>query len=257
MAAVPGTAETADLRPATVEAFQRYVQTVEARIDERVAGGKNFLWMDDAPARRVRVGQGEVVTERAAGKNPVNVPDGLIHDFIGAVFIRGVTLGQTLAFVQDYGRHGTFYGPEVLDSRIISREGEHFVVFMRLKKKKVITVVLDTEHDAWYFPLDRSRWHSRSRTTTIAEIEEPGTPRERALPAGTGYGFMWNLNSYWRFAERDGGVYVECQAVSLSRRIPWGLGWLIGPIVNDLPRESLAHTLAATRTGLLAGRPAR
>lgn len=43
---------------------------------------------------------------------------------------------------------------------------------------------------------------------------------------------------------------MECQAVSLSRDIPWGLDWLIGPIVNDLPRESLANTLLATRTAL-------
>jgi hypothetical protein len=65
---------------------------------------------------------------------------------------------------------------------------------------------------------------------------------------------MWRLNSYWRFVERDGGVYIECQAVSLSRGIPvkWLLGWLIGPIVNDLPKESLLNTLTATRAGVLA-----
>jgi hypothetical protein len=32
--------------------------------------------------------------------------------------------------------------------------------------------------------------------------------------------------------------------------VPAGLGWLIDPIVRSLPRESLAHTLEATRKAL-------
>jgi hypothetical protein len=252
LGASPDSASLTDLKPATAAAFQSYVQRVEAQADERVSGKKNFLWLDDSPERRARVLRGEAVTERTAGTKPVEVPGGLVHDFVGTVFIKGVTLAQTLAFVQDYDHHKEFYGPEVMDSRILSRNDEHFVLYMRLKKKKVITVVLNTEHDAQFFPLDQARWHSRSRTTRIAEVQNPGTPEEREQPVGGGYGVMWNLNSYWRFLERDGGVYVECRAVSLSRGIPWGLGWLIGPIVNDLPKESLTNTLVATRTGVTA-----
>lgn len=251
----PGPDVVADLRAETMEALQRHVRTVEARIEERVSGRRSFLWLSESPARQARVRNGQIVTERVGRDGPVDVPDGLIHDFIGAAFIPGVTLEQTIAFVQDYDRHENYYGPEVMDSKIVSREGNHFTLFMRLKKKKVITVVLDTHHDATFFPLDRTSWHSRSATTSVAEVEDPGTPRERVLPAGTGHGFMWTLNSYWRFLERDNGVYIECQAVSLSRGIPWGLGWLIGPIVNDLPKESLENTLRATRDGVLA--PAR
>ncbi len=256
-----GSAGDVDLRPETTAAFQAYVQKVEAQIDERVSGKKNFLWLDDSPARRARVQGGEAVIERMAGTKPVGVPDGLIHDFIGAVFIKGATLAQTIAFVQDYNRHKDFYGPEVVDSRIESRDGEHFVIYMRLKKHKVITVVLDTWHDARFFQLDTTRWYSQSRTTKVVDVDNPGTSEERTRPAGTGGGFMWNLNSYWRFAERDGGVYVECQAVSLSRSIPmWAKVVTLGgisPIVNDLPRESLANTLTATRNGVakVAARP--
>jgi hypothetical protein len=251
LSAAPAPAAVSDLRPTTVEAFQRYVQGVEAGIDSRIGGQQTFLWADSSPARLARVRRGEVVTERASGSQPVGVPDGLVHDWIGAVFIPGVGLSDTIAFLQNYDQHKSFYR-EVIDSKLLSREGEHFVVFLRLQKKKVITVVLNTAHDARYVPLDATRWHSRSRSTRIAEVQNPGTPDERELPVGGGHGFMWFLNSYWRFAERDGGVYVECQAVSLSRGIPWGLGWLIGPIVNDLPRESLANTLIATRAALVA-----
>jgi hypothetical protein len=252
LGAAPVTGPAADLNPETSAAFQRYVRGAETHLEERVAGGRTFLWTDEAADRLARIRRGEVVTERTAGAGPVSVPNGLIHDFTGAVFIRGVTLRQTLAFVQDYDHHKDYYGPEVVDSKILAREGDHFVLYMRLEKRKVITVVLDTVHDATFAWLDRSRCYSRSRTTKTAEVEDAGRASERVLPEGTGHGFMWNLNSYWRFAERDGGVWVECQAVSLSRGIPLGLGWLLGPLVNDLPRESLERTLVATRAGILS-----
>ena len=123
---------------------------------------------------------------------------------------------------------------------------------MRLVKKKVITAILNTNHDVIYFRLDATRAHSRSRTTRVTEVEDAGKPAERELPPGTGHGFLWSLDSFWRVQERDGGVYAECQAVSLSRDIPWGLGWLIRPIIRDLPQESLRNTLQATRAALMA-----
>jgi hypothetical protein len=240
-----------DLRPETTAAFEQHVAGVEAAVEDRVSGRKNFLWLDDEPKRRLAARGGKVVVERTSGTGPVEVSHGLVHDFVGAVFIPRATVAQTLAFVQDYDHHKTFYGPEVADARIVSREGDHFVIDMRLRKHKVITVVLNTRHDAQFFKLDPGRWHSRSKTRKVGEIQDPDSPGEKEQPPGYGHGFMWALNSYWRFLERDGGTYVECQAVSLSRAIPWGLGWIIGPIVNDLPKDSLENTLAATRAGVL------
>ena len=75
------------------------------------------------------------------------------------------------------------------------------------------------------------------------------------LPAGDDHGFLWRLDSYWRFAERDGGVYMECEAVSLTRDIPAGLGWLIAPIIRQLPQESLVNTLRKTREALKQAEP--
>ena len=183
-------------------------------------------------------------------KPEIAVPNGLIHDWVGAVFIPGATLDRTLALVQDYNRHKDIYKPEVIDSRFISRQGEDFRIYYRLLKKKVITVVLNTEHEVKYTKVDASRWRSVSRTTKIAEVENPGKSGESEKPPGTGEGFLWRLNSYWRFAERDGGVWIECEAISLTRDIPTGLGWLIDPIIRNLPRESLENTLRATRSAL-------
>ena len=168
------------------------------------------------------------------------------------VFVPGPTGEAALALVQDYENHKEIYKPDVLGSKLISHDGNDFKIFLRLLKKKIITVVLDTDHDVHYQSLDSKRWFCRSYTTRIAEVEDPGTPKERVLQPDTGYGFLWRLYSYWRFQEKDGGVYVECRAISLTRDIPLGLGWIIEPIIRKLPRESLINTLKATRAALRA-----
>ena len=132
----------------------------------------------------------------------------------------------------------------------LSHNGDDFRIYLRLLKKKVVTLVLNTEFDVHYIQVDQTRWRSLSRSRRIAEVEKAGTPQERELPPGTGEGFLWRLNTYWRFLERDGGTWVECEAISLSRDVPAGLGWLINPIVRSLPRQSLANTLRATRDAL-------
>ncbi len=235
-------AGAANLAPATAQAFDQYIHQAEQRLDSR----GTFLWSDQSPDRARRVRSGEVVVEPTGPKPEIGVPDGLIHDWVGAVYLPGVTLDRTLALVQDYDHHKQYYKPEVVDSRILSHEGNDYRVYMRLLKKQVLTVVLDTDHDVHYEQVTLKRWRSASRTTRISEVENG-----RPLPAGTGHGFLWRLNSYWRFEERDGGTWVECQAVSLTRDIPTGLGWLIDPIVRKLPKESLARTLAETRAALV------
>jgi hypothetical protein len=239
-------AGTVELKSQTVQAFDTYIQKAEARIDKgRVEGP--FLWTDGTPVRKEHVRRGDIVAEPWSGNGDIEVTGGLIHDWIGAVFIPHTTLAKTLALVEDYNNHKRIYKPEVIDSQLLAHDGNNFRVRLRLLKKKVVTVVLNTEHDVRYVPLDQTRWSSRSYSTRIAEVESPGKPDEHELPPGNDHGFLWRLNSYWRFEERDGGVYVECEAISLTRGVPTGLGWLINPIIRSLPRESLANTLRATR----------
>jgi hypothetical protein len=235
-----------DLKPQTVQAFDRYVHTAEERMDQQL-GSSQFLWVDGTPVLKLHARQGQIVSQPWDGASERKVPDGLIHDWIGVVFIPGANLNKTLELVEDYNNHKNIYKPEVIDSRIIAREDGHFRVGLRLLKKQVITVVLSTEHDVHYFPSGLTRCYSRSYSTRIAEVERPAMAEEKEMPVGHDHGFLWRLNSYWRFEEKDGGVYVECEAISLTRDVPTGLGWLINPIIHNLPRESLANTLRLTR----------
>jgi hypothetical protein len=247
LAAGMAAAQTAELKPATVQAFDSYIQSAESRIDRQAHGAGSFLWVDQSPGRALRVRAGEVLSEPWTGKPEQSVPDGLIHDWIGAVFIPGTTLDRTLAFVQDYNNHKNVYKPEVLDSKLLSRQDGEFHVYLRLLKKKIITVSLDTYYDVHYTYLDAAHCYSRSHSTRITEVAGG-----RELPVGRDHGFLWRLYSYWRFEERDGGVYMECEAISLTRSVPLGLGWIIEPIIRDLPRESLTNTLRESALGVRA-----
>jgi hypothetical protein len=224
--------------PETLQAFERYIQLAEARQEPLLVG---------APAYRRQLRAGEILCRPRRNRGDLKAPKGLIHDWVGAVFIPQARLSDVLAVVRDYDHHARIYHPDVVVSRTVSHQGDRYTVFLRLLKRKGIAVVLDTEHDIEYRRLDDNRWQSRSRTTRVAELENAGTERERTLPPGRDHGFLWRLNSYWHFEQADGGVYVECEAISLSRAVPSSLAWLIDPIVRRLPRESLLSTLAATR----------
>ncbi len=249
----------AELKPATVQAFDRYIRLTEARITGEVGSGSAFLWMDGLPADRrtlvlQQLRQGQVIIERLKtldGGKEIEVPDGLIHHWLGVVFIPGISLQKTLALVQDYDQHYRYYKPDVIASKLRERNGNDFKIFLRFYKKKVITVVMNTEHDVHYFPLSPTRLHSRSYTTRIAEVDNFGEPDEHEKPVDDGGGFLWRLYSYWRFEERDGGVYVQCEAISLTRDIPALVSWLVKPFVTSVPRESLQNTLTNTRSALV------
>ena len=240
-------AKIVQLKPRTLEAFGAYVREAETAMEETLHGSGSFLWSDINPELAQQVRSGQIVAQFCSGRRTVKVPSGLIHDWIAAVLIPDSSVEDVLALIQNYDNHKNIYKPEVIESKLIARQGNHFQIYLRLLKKKILTVVLDTDHDVNYRALERERWVCRSHTTRIAEVENAGTREERALPPDNGHGFLWRLHSYWRFQPRDGGVVVECRAISLTRDVPFGLGWAIEPIIQKLPKESLINTLQATR----------
>ena len=246
------TATSVQLNPRTREAFEAYIQHAETEMDQTLHRSGTFLWSGQTHERAREVGRGQVVAQFWSGRGPVKVPNGLIHDWVAAAFIPDSAIQEIFAVIQEYDNHKNIYKPDVIDSKLISRDGNDFKIYLRLLKKKIITVVLDTDHVVHYRAVDRTRWVCRSYTTRIAEVENVGSRDERVMQPDTGHGFLWRLYSYWRFEERDVGVIVECRAISLTRDVPFGLGWAIEPIIQKLPKESLINTLEATRQALHA-----
>jgi hypothetical protein len=249
----------ADLQPTTVDAFNRYAQLTQAEFDAENTYIRPFLWIDSLPddkrkAAYAQLQAGQVVIERLQtldnGK-PIPVPGGMIHHWIGTVFISGATLAQVLAFEEDYDHQQRYFSPDVIRSKILSHKGPDFTIKLRFYKKKIITAVLDTQHQIHYATIDPTHAWSASRTTLIQQVQHPGDTTETLEPEGHDDGFLWRMNTYWRFEEKDGGTYVESQSISLTRDIPTGLGWMIGPYITSVPRESLTFTLAATRNSIM------
>jgi hypothetical protein len=249
----------AKLRSETVSAFDRYEHLTEERNEAELKRGSRLLWIDslgepERPEAYASLKRGEVqvhqLTTLDNGK-PIVCPGGMIHHWVGVAFIPGAKLDDVLGVLEDYDHQSIIYSPDVERSKIESHDGDHFRVFLRFRRHKVITVVLDTEHDVRYFHDAPGRAHSRSSAVRIAEVENPGKSDERERQPGDDGGFMWRMETWWRMEERDGGVYVQSEAASLTRDIPTGLGWLVGPFVTGIPKETLAFTLEATRKAVL------
>ena len=173
------TATPIQLKPETLQTFSAYIGDAETAMNSALNGHLAFLWCDANEQRSQQVRDGKIIAEFWMGKGPVKVPDGLIHDWIGAAFIAGTSIKHVLARVQDYDNHKNIYKPEVIASKLISHSGNDFQIYLRLLKKKVMTVVLDTDHDVHYRDLDQKRWTCDSRTTRIAEVDDAGTPKEK------------------------------------------------------------------------------
>jgi hypothetical protein len=253
------------LKPATVEAFDRYVRLTDARNDRELKQGTNLLWIDDLPdAERTKAYQdltaGEVKIRRLESRengSAIHCPDGMIHHWVALVFIPGAKVQDVLAILEDYDRHSVYYAPDVQRSKIEARDGDRFRVFLRFRRHKIITVVLNTEHDVQYVHDSEPRAHSRSSAVRIAEVENPGKGDERDRTPGDDSGYLWRMETWWRMIERDSGVYVQSEVASLTRDVPAGLGWLIGPFVTSIPKESLTFTLEATRKAVEKSLPRR
>lgn len=238
------------LKPETLQAFDAYVREAEAAMEQTLEG-EAFLWSDGDPKRAKQVRQGKIVAQLWRGKSPVQVVSGLIHDWIGAAFLPGATVAAILTRIQDYDNHKKIYRPEVIDSKLIARRDDDFQIYLRVLKKKIITVVLDTDHYVHYFQVNGTRWGCRSYTTRTAEVDNAGKPNQKVQAPDAGYGFLWRMNTYWRFEERDGGAFAECRAISLTRDIPAVLKWIVEPMVRSLPKDTLIHTLKATRDAVI------
>lgn len=255
-------AQAAELKQKTSDAFNRYVAVTEARMAEELKPGGKFLYPDHPapnPSEEMRdaydrLKRGEILIERQEaildGKH-VEVPDGMVHHWVGLAFIPGVNLEQTLAVVQDYDHRAELYKPEVIAAHTISHQGDDYKIFMRLYQRRFTTVMFNTEYSIHWGRVDAKKLYANSISTRVAEVVDPNKPDGPEVPVGRGNGYLWRLNTYWRFEEEDGGVFVQCEVLSLTRDIPFGLAWLIKPLVTKIPKQSLDRALGRTREVVL------
>ncbi len=253
----------AELQTQTIRAWNSYVGATEKRITGELRSGRGFLAMDYQPpaaatlerravlAGNIRVTR-MVTTDPAAGK--FSIPDGMIHHWRGSVFVPGATLEQILARVTN-PKEEDARQEDVLRSSVLERGPDFVRIYLKLQRSKFVTVVYNTEHSVRVERFGLGRAMSTSIATRIAEVDMPNSDREREMPEGHDHGFLWRLNSYWRYEQVDGGVIVECESVSLSRSIPSVLELFIRPLIDKTACESMQRTLGAMRNRLSRTQP--
>ena len=242
-----------ELKPETVEAWDQYVQSVNVEFRERLNRDGHLLRVDEAPDRLSTLMQGQILAEPVAGNGHEKVPHGLIHDWYGAVFVPGATVQDVLFVLDDYDRYQEFYRPTVVDSKLLERteDNEKFSMLM-LSKVLFVTVALDAQYESHLTCLDEKRCYMISHSVRTQQVKDYGRPSERTLPPDEGDGYLWRLYGITSFEERDGGVLIENESIGLSRDIPASVRWLVNPIVNRLPRNSMTTGLRQTRDAISA-----
>ena len=222
--------------------FTRYASGVESRLAAEHASKNSSITAAD----RDRLRNGDLVIQKLVPEKEADPPGAMLHDWRGTAFAPGASAADFERLLRDFPAYATVYAPQVVRAAVLSHTGNAYSVNLRVKQKNVLTVVMDTAYDVTFSSPDRARGWSTSRSTEIREIENAGTGKERALAPKEEHGFLWRLNTYWTWEERDGGLYLQIETVSLTRSIPAGLGWVARPFVESVPRESLEFTLRKT-----------
>jgi len=254
-------APAVQLKAETAAAFDQYVRATEARMDDDVRDDQ-FLAIDALPEPRRRavyaqLQRGEIFIEPLRtldDDHQIHIPSGLLHHWAGVIFIPNATLADVLAVLENYDNQDTFK-PVIRRSRLIERNGDQSKIFLQFLNKAAGTVVLNAEFDVSDTQFGSTRHQIASRSTRIVELADPDGPDEYELPVGKDHGYMWRLDTYWRIEEKDGGVYVQNEAIALTRTVPILLAWLINPLVKSIPRNSLMSLLSSTRRAVLQSMP--
>lgn len=252
--AVPAISQASELKQETLSAWEDYLRIANLRMQRNLRSsgirdaGNPFLWIEEQPDRSRRVRQGEILVAPVGEAGPQKVPDGLIHDWIGAIFIANVGINEVLAVVQDFNRYKDFYKPAVIESKLLRHTSEDYE-FSVLGQKRVLfeKIVLEGQFESHCAELDGTRRYCISSSTRIQEINDYGQPAEHKLPPNEGHGYIWRVYDLTKFEERDGGVYVEVEAIALSRDISASLRWLTKAVMERVSRNSMSTILECTK----------
>lgn len=238
----------AEPTPAATSAFDSYIGNLEQRLATQHQAADGFL----APLfqSEARLRKGDLMIQELSPSGGQQLTGALLHDWRGTAFVPGAHASDFERLMKDFAAYPQHFAPQVLKASAAAQSADHIQATMRVRQQHILTVVMDTSYDVTFARLDAEHGYSLSRSTHIAEIDSPGSTHEHAFDAQHEHGFLWRLNTYWTYEERDNGLYIQIESVSLTRAIPTGLAWAIGPFIESIPRDSLEFTLRSTCTAL-------
>ncbi len=229
----------ATLKPESIQAWDRYLAAAQKNA--------TFLWLDESSQRRQKVKDGQtIVAETYSGGNK-KAPNALIHDWTGASFLPGAKIDDVISVLRNYGHYKEYYSPTVIRSKTMEQSAltDRFLVVM-MNQSLIVKTAIESNCQASYHQVTEKQWYALSNATRIQEIDDFGRAGERRLPVGEGGGYIWRLATVTRLEERDGGVYLEVEALALSRDVPISLRFVVDPIIRRVSRNSLIESLNQT-----------
>jgi len=236
----------AHLDASAVAIFQDYTAKFEQRVSASfAASGK--LWIDDS-GKRNDYEAGKPIVE---ARENADIKNGSIHHFSGAIRVPGAKIEHVRRIMQDYSNYANYFKPDVAKGSGASQpdstpDDEHFQSNLFLTESTLwIDVAYDAKYDTHYRRLDASRWTARSTTMSLRELLDAKKLDGSAYPEGEDHGFLWRSNTYWYARERNGGLDLQVDSMSLSRTPPFGTGWWGTRRTKDAVDKMLRDTKAA------------
>jgi hypothetical protein len=216
--------------PAATAAYNNYLARLEGRLNVEHRSAAGFVAGLDNAQLRARLRGGETVVEHLNAKADDEQPGAMLHHWRGTAFVPGAHAAEFERLLRDYPVYPRVYAPQVVTARLLYQKGDWLQATLRVRQHHVLTVVLDTAYDVSFAHLDAAHGASTAHGTHVAEIADAGTAKERALSPREQQGFLWRIDTYWSWAEQDGGLYLQIESVTLTRGIPArpGLGdWAV------------------------------
>jgi hypothetical protein len=243
-----GPLRSAPLTPETLKAWNTYVRAAKARMDVRARGECPFLWIDEKRDLAGRVRAGEVLAEPVGGYSPHPIPRGLIHDWIGAIYIPKARIEDVKAVLDDYGHYKTYFKPLVADAQVLERTpNEQKVTLLMVERAFRITAAVEAEDDVETANPAPDKLYSLTTSLRIQEIADYGKPDQHPFPQDAGPGYVWRMFTITRLEQQGDGVYEEIEMIGMSRGIPLIYRWLVQPLAEHLPQQIMVTTLQQTR----------
>lgn len=247
-----------EMEQETVAAFHRYVEVAEQQMQSTLRADGPFLWIDERPSStrkhfysELRAGQFVIRhLDTYDDGRTIKIPNGMVHHWIGIAFVPGASLKSAEAVLQDYQDYSQIYSPQIRRSRVYALDGDALSLHLQLYKESPRSVSYNADFQVQRITLSPTRIASTSISTRIAQLKDPSQPDGAEYPVGDDSGYLWRLNDYWRYEEKDGGVYMQVESISLSRDIPSLLGWLAKPIIHRIARQAIASLLDENRRAI-------
>jgi hypothetical protein len=209
--------------------FENYVARFEKNTTAAFTeSGK--LWIDERSccARSGASEPGKIFVEP---RENMDIAGGSIHHFTGFMHIAGATIEDVARIMQDYPNYPKYFAPDVgKGSATLAPDStpadQHYLAQLSLIQSTLwMSVSYDCTYDVHYLRLDPDRWESKSVSTDLREWRDAKDPGRGTYPEGDDHGFLWRTHTYWFVRQRNGGVDMELDSMTVSRPVPTGFAW--------------------------------